>query len=495
MLLRIPNSAIASMRKSFVPTAARAMSSAPEPKKSLLTHEEGVHQTMKVSKSWRNKPLFRRQGDVRFKTGMEAANLLIREANRRDSHEREYIASVTATMQCLSPIFDRNPKYAFAAKTLIEPERFIQFRVPWIDDMGVNRMNRGYRVQYSSALGPYAGSLHFGSHISHSVVHSLGFETVFSNGLTGMGHGAAVGGADFNPLDKSESEMQRFCQSYMTELSKYVGLDQDIPWMGNGVGAEEMGFLYGQYKRVTGRSGSGVLFSTEFQDAPGYGVVHFANEMLQDKKDSLEGKRVMILGSGKVAQGVAKKLLDYGAVPITLSDVSGHLYEPDGITDGKLMTIKQIKSERGALLGRYIISSTTAQFNKPENILEIPCDICIPCGAMHEIDDAAVALLADNGCKLVVEGGNGCVTPSARKILKKRGIPYAPHTMTLTGPALMHNLGDNASDDKLKDEVARVYKEVKSTASEFNARGDLFTGANIAGFLRVANVMMVHGAV
>lgn len=217
--------------------------------------------------------------------------------------------------------------------------------------------------------------------------------------------------------------------------------------------------------------------------------------MLQDKRDSLEGKRCLIIGSGKVAQGVARKLLQYGAKPITMSDISGHIYEPDGITEGKLTTINQIKAERGALLGRYIISSTTAQFNQPENILEIPCDICIPCGAMNEIDEAAANLLADNGCKMLVEGGNGCVTPEARKVLKKRGVQYGPHTMTLTGPALMHNLGDNASDETFKAEISRVYKEVKNTASEFNARGDLFTGANIAGFLRVANVMIMHGAV
>ena len=244
--------------------AIRSLSSV-ENKQNLLTHEEGVHQTMKVSKSWRTKPLFRRQGDVRFKTGMEASDLLIREAQRRDSHEQEYIDTVTATMQTLSPIFDRNPKYAFAAKTLMEPERFIQFRVAWMDDLGVYRLNRGYRVQYSSALGPYSGSLHFGPHVTTSVMHSIGFDTIFSNALTGRGHGAAVGGSDFNPIDKSESELQRFCQSFMTELSKYVGPDQDIPWMGKGVGPEEMGYMYGQYKRITGRSGSNDLLSSAFQ--------------------------------------------------------------------------------------------------------------------------------------------------------------------------------------------------------------------------------------
>jgi glutamate dehydrogenase (NADP+) len=229
--------------------------------------------------------------------------------------------------------------------------------------------------------------------------------------------------------------------------------------------------------------------------APGFGVVHFANEILQDKGDSLEGKRCLIVGAGKVARSVAKKLLEYGAIPITMSDASGHVYEPDGITEGKLATINQIKGERGALLGRYIISSTTAQFNHPENILEIPCDICIPCGAMNDLDEAAINRLADNGCKLVVEGGQGCVTPGARKVLKKRGLRYGPHTMTMTGSAVVHALGPKATDEQLKVETARIYREIKSTAAEFNTRGDLFAGANIAGFLRVANVMMMHGAV
>ena len=244
---------------------SRSLSSQDAAPKSLLTHEEGVHQTMKIPKTWRNKPLFRRQGDVRFKTGMEAANLLVREALRRDSHEKEYIDSLTATLQCLSPVFDRNPKYAFVAKTLIEPERFIQFRVAWIDDLGVNRLNRGWRVQYSSALGPYSGSLHFGSHMNHSVVHSLGFDQVFSNAITGFSQGSAVGGSDFNPVNKSESELQRFCQSFMTELAKYVGPDQDTPWMGKGVGQEEMGFMYGQYKRISPQIPTNFLVSSQFQ--------------------------------------------------------------------------------------------------------------------------------------------------------------------------------------------------------------------------------------
>lgn len=232
----------------------------------LVTGVEGVHQTMKTSKSWKNKPLFRRQGDVRFKTGSEAADLLVAEALRRDSHETEYIDSVTAHIQSLAPIFDRNPKYAFMAKALMEPERLIQFRVAWIDDQGVMRMNRGYRIQYSSTLGPYAGGLHFRSHLTNGMVKALGYDAIFSNAITGYSIGAAVGGSDFNPMDKSQAELQRFCQSYMTELAKYVSPDQDMPSMGMGVGKEEMGYLYGQYKRIKASVADGNFLASHFPE-------------------------------------------------------------------------------------------------------------------------------------------------------------------------------------------------------------------------------------
>lgn len=224
-------------------------------------------------------------------------------------------------------------------------------------------------------------------------------------------------------------------------------------------------------------------------------MVHFANEILKDRNETLKGKRCLIIGSGKVARSVAEKLLKYGAIPLTFSDASGHVYEPDGINTGRLKTIIKIKEERGALLGRYIISSTSAQFNDPEDILDIECDLCFPCGAMNDITADAVNKLADNGCLGVIEGGASCVTPEARTTLRKRGLAYGPHTMTMTGPAIVHALGTNATDEMLQEEVKKVYGNVKRTAQEFNARGDLFAGANILGFLRVANVMLTHGAV
>lgn len=482
-------------------SSSSSSTSAPtEEKKTLIIgRNQDVHSNMRLSKQWRNKPLFRRQGDVRFRTGLEAANLLVQEAKRRDDHETQFIDSVTSTMQCLSPIFERNPRYAFVAKQLMEPERFIQFRVPWLDDTGVIRMNRGYRVQYSSSLGPYEGALHFGSHVNSATIKSLGFDQVFSNGLTGYSLGAAVGGSDINPFDKSEAEMQRFCQSYMTELVKYIGPDVDLPTLGMGVGEKEVGYLFGQYKRINIKSSSGGRPFLSFNDpeAPGYGVVHFANEMLKDKGESLRGKRCLIIGAGKVARSVARKLLEFGAIPLTFSDSSGHVYEPEGIDASKLKTISKIKSERGALLGRYIIASTTAQFNDPASIADIPCDLCFPCAAMNDITEEEVTKLADNGCAGVIEGGYSTVTPDGRKILKKRGLLYGPHTLTMTGNSILNALGPgcSASDEAFAEEVARIHGQTKATAREFNARGDLFVGANICGFLRVANAMLNHGAV
>jgi glutamate dehydrogenase (NADP+) len=380
---------------------------------------------------------------------------------------------------------------------LMEPERFIQFRVPWLDDTGVIRMNRGYRIQFSSSLGPYEGALHFGSHVNSGTMKSLGFDSVFSNGLTGYSIGASVGGSDFHPFDKSESEIQRFCQSYMTELVKYIGPDIDLPTMGMGVGEKELGYLFGQYKRINVKSSSGgrPFLSASTPEAPGFGVVHFANEMLKDKGDTLKGKRCLVIGSGKVARAVAKKLLEFGAIPLTFSDSSGHLYEPAGIDEAKLKTINKIKDERGALLGRYIIASTTAQFNDPPSILDVPCDLCFPCAAMNEITQEAATQLADSGCKGVIEGGTSTVTPDAREVLKKRGLFYGPHTLTMTGCTIRHMLGPSATDEQFAAEIARIYKDTKTTAQEFHVRGDLFAGANICGFLRVANAMLAHGAV
>lgn len=452
---------------------------------------------MKLPTSWRNKPLFRRQGDVRFKSGMEASKLLIAEAHRRDSHELEYIDSITSTMECLSPLFDRNPRYAFVAKQLMEPERFVQFRVAWMDDLGVVRLNRGFRIQYSSSLGPYQGPLHLGPHVTGGLIKALGFDNVFSNGLTGYDVGSSVGGSDFNPFDKSEAEVQRFCQSFMTELSKYVGPDIDDPTMGMGVAEKEMGYLFGQYKRINAKftSGNVPFMNKKSSEVPGKAVVLFAKEMLKDINQSLMGKRCLIIGSGKTARAIAAKLLEYGAIPLTFSDESGHVYEPSGIDGSKLRTISNIKTDRGAMLGRYVISSTTAKFNEPSSIFDIPCDLCFSSGPIKSINPDAVTKLADNGCMGVIEAGHKNVTIDARHALKSRGVMYAPHIVTLTGVNIVHAHKHDLTDKTLEIEVQRIYHDVKNAATEFNARGDLFAGGSMVGFLRVADAMLAHGAI
>jgi len=370
-------------------------------------------------------------------------------------------------------------------------------------------LNRGFRIQYSSALGPYEGALLFGAKVNVDLVKAAAFDSVYMNALAGVDFGGAAGGSDFDPSNKSEAELQRFCQSFMTELSKYVGPDLDFPSMGMGVGEREIGYLYGQYKRInmTGaQKGRGVLWGGQvaWPQAYGWGVAHFAARLVKDKlKGDLEGKRCLITGSGVVACALAEKLLEFGAIPITFSDTSGHIYEPSGMDASKLDTIKKIKADRGARLGRYIVTSTTAKYSEPENIFSIPCDICIPCAYPNEIDESAAQLLAENGCKAIIEGASMPCTPSALAEFRRRSIPHAPYKMTLSagavssGGALENRKFKNAEelDTALKETVDHVYTKVIRTATEFNVRGDLQGGAQIAGFLKVANVMASHGAV
>lgn len=458
---------------------------------------------------WRNKPLLRRDGDVKFKTGAEAAELLNNEAKRRDSNQVLFLQTFSSCINSLAPVFDRNPKMCWIAKQLVEPERMVSFRVAWLDDTGNLRMNRGYRCQYSSTLGPYDGGLHFGKNVTTDYVRATAFDALCANSLSGLPAGAAAGGADFDPSNKSEGEIQRFCQSYMTELAKYIGEGVDMPCMGLGVGPREIGYLYGQYNRLAGRSsakGKGMLWGglVPWKQATGSGVAHFAQRLLADKGDSLAGKRVLVTGSGEVALACAGQVLAFGGIPVTLSDSSGHIYEEHGIDKAKLSTIKKIKADRGARIGRYIVASTTAKFTEPVNIFTVPCDVCIPCsGAPNEIGEAEATLLADHGCTTVVEGANLPCTPEAITVLRKRGVHFGPSKAALAVGTVAngHNLAERpvASaaelDAALAERADLVFNKIKNTAKEFNTRGDLHAGANIAAFVKVAQGMTAHGAV
>ena len=458
---------------------------------------------------WRNKPLFRREGDVKFKTGNEAAKMLSAEATRRDPGQELFLQTFTSCMSHVSPVFDRNPKYAWVAKQLTEPERMLQFRISWLDDADTTRVNRGFRVQYTSALGPYDGGLHFGRHVNADFVKAAAFDEIFTNSLAGMHQGAAAGGSDFDPDNKSEAEIQRFCQSFMLELSKYIGADVDLPSMGVGVGPREIGFLYGQYKRThmhASHKGRGLLWAghVPWVMAEGYAVAHFAERILQEKGDSLAGKRVLITGSGPVALSAAERVLQFGGVPLSLSDSTGVVYEEGGIDEAKLEVLKKIKSERGAHIGRYVVASTTAKFLELGSIFSQPCDVCMPCGDLpNEIGKPEAALLADSGCRVVVEGGKMASTPTAAALLLKRGVLHGSYKTALCassvarGWALMHKPIDTLEqlDATIEDRTSHVFEKAKETAKEYSKRGDLLAGTHISAFTRVADVMMQHGAV
>jgi len=476
--------------------------------KSPLAQVGGVHGSKHgaLTKLWRNKPLFR---ESVFKTGAEASQLLINEAHKKDVGSKEFLSSWEAMVNSLSVVFDRMPKYAWVMKQLLEPERSIMFRVAWIDDNGISRLNRGFRVQYSSALGPFEGGLAFGRNVNHSFVKSAAFDTVFTNALSRKHIGGAYGGSDFDPTMKSDTEIQRFCQSYMTELSKYVGPDMDLPGIGEGVGPTEIGYLYGQYKRINhhhGQFGTGLLWggAPAYTPAVGYGVVQFAQKILSDKGMSLQGKRCIITGCSNVAISVAEKLMELGAIPITFSDAYGHIYEPEGFDSAKMKTIVKIQSERDARIGRYIVSSTTAKFNDMNtSMFNIPCDLIFACAPSPNLDENAVLQLSEHGCKGVIEGVHQGITNDGIAAAKKRGLLHGPYRATLIGSALINGytmaqepllVGENM-DQRVVQSVNEVFDEIKDAAKEFNARGDLNAGANIAAFLRVAEVMMVHGAV
>lgn len=483
----------------------------PSPNANLLSQFGGVHGNKSgTSKMWRNKPLLRRDGDKIFKTGNEAVGLLTGEAGRKDVGADEFLSSWESLVGSLGVVFERMPKYAWIMKQLLEPERSITFRVAWLDDSGISRVNRGFRVQYSSALGPYEGGTKFSSKVNTSSMKAAAFDTTFSNALSLKNVGGAYGGADFNPYTKSETEIQRFCQSYMTELSKYIGPDVDLPGLGEGVTATEIGYLYGQYKRINhhcGQVGKGLLWGGVplHEQAQGYGVAYFAKKMLADKGLSLEGKRCLITGSNYTALSVAEKLIELGAIPVTFSDTSGNIFEPQGFDSAKLKTMQRIKQDRGARVGRYILASTSAKFNDPENVFSIPCDLVFPCSNLSPLTDSDVSLLSANGCQGVVEGVFSSMTNGAVTAAKKKGMMHGPYRATTIGASLVNGMTlsnqpiqfqqGETLDSRVESSINELFDEIKSTAKEFNTRGDLHTGTNIAAFLRVANAMFSHGSV
>ena len=432
----------------------------------------------------------------------------------RYAHEPEFIQAATEILTTLKPVIERNEEKYEAAGLLerfVEPERIITFRVPWIDDQGKVQVNRGYRVQFNSAIGPYKGGLRLHPSVNQSILKFLGFEQILKNSLTGLPIGGGKGGSDFDPNGKSDNEVQRFCQSFMTELYRYIGKDTDVPAGDIGVGAREIGYLYGQYKRITGLyegvlTGKGLTWggSLARKEATGYGLCYFTQAMMERNGKSIAGKTVVVSGSGNVAIYAVQKITEMGAKVVAMSDSNGYIYDPDGI---KLDVVKQLKEVERKRIKEYVKAVPTATYTEGcSGIWTIPCQIALPCATQNEINEASAKALIANGVEAVGEGANMPSTLEATAAFQQAGVLFAPAKAANAGGVAVSALemSQNSQrlswtfeevDAKLKDIMVNIFAKVDLAAHEYAKEGDYVAGANIAGFLKVADAMMAQGAV
>ena len=432
----------------------------------------------------------------------------------RYAHEPEFIQAATEILTTLKPVIERNEEKYEAAGLLerfVEPERIITFRVPWIDDQGKVQVNRGYRVQFNSAIGPYKGGLRLHPSVNQSILKFLGFEQILKNSLTGLPIGGGKGGSDFDPKGKSDNEVQRFCQSFMTELYRYIGKDTDVPAGDIGVGAREIGYLYGQYKRITGLyegvlTGKGLTWggSLARKEATGYGLCYFTQAMMERNGKSIAGKTVVVSGSGNVAIYAVQKITEMGAKVVAMSDSNGYIYDPDGI---KLDVVKQLKEVERKRIKEYVKAVPTATYTEGcSGIWTIPCQIALPCATQNEINEASAKALIANGVEAVGEGANMPSTLEATAAFQQAGVLFAPAKAANAGGVAVSALemSQNSQrlswtfeevDTKLKDIMVNIFAKVDLAAHEYAKEGDYVAGANIAGFLKVADAMMAQGAV
>ena len=432
----------------------------------------------------------------------------------RYAHEPEFIQAATEILTTLKPVIERNEEKYEAAGLLerfVEPERIITFRVPWMDDQGKVQVNRGYRVQFNSAIGPYKGGLRLHPSVNQSILKFLGFEQILKNSLTGLPIGGGKGGSDFDPKGKSDNEVQRFCQSFMTELYRYIGKDTDVPAGDIGVGSREIGYLYGQYKRITGLyegvlTGKGLTWggSLARKEATGYGLCYFTQAMMERNGKSIAGKTVVVSGSGNVAIYAVQKITEMGAKVVAMSDSNGYIYDPDGI---KLDVVKQLKEVERKRIKEYVKAVPTATYTEGcSGIWTIPCQIALPCATQNEINEASAKALIANGVEAVGEGANMPSTLEATAAFQQAGVLFAPAKAANAGGVAVSALemSQNSQrlswtfeevDAKLKDIMVNIFAKVDLAAHEYAKEGDYVAGANIAGFLKVADAMMAQGAV
>ena len=438
---------------------------------------------------------------------------LLCEVKERNPGESEFHQAVEEVLECLEPVIEKHPEYVNAGvlANLVEPDRIIKFRVPWVDDAGTVRVNRGYRIQFNNAIGPYKGGLRFHPSVNESIIKFLGFEQIFKNSLTGLPLGGAKGGSDFDPKGKSDGEIMRFCQSFMTELCKYIGADVDVPAGDIGVGAREIGYMFGQYKRIKGEftgvlTGKGITYggSLARKEATGFGLCYFADEMLHEAGKTFDGARVVISGSGNVAIYAAQKAIELGATVVAMSDSDGYVYDENGIDLELVKNIKEIRRER---ISEYTTERAEATYRVgAKNIWTVPGDIALPCATQNELDLGGARALVGNGCFAVAEGANMPTTPDAIAYLMANGVLFAPAKAANAGGvatsglemaqnSMRYSWSFDEVDSKLHEIMKNIYKSCSDAARVYGKEGDLVMGANIAGFLKVAEAMRSQGAV
>lgn len=433
---------------------------------------------------------------------------------QRNYGENEFIDAVTEVLNSLVPVLDKNPEFIKNGilERIVEPERQIFFRVPWVDDEGNVRVNRGFRIQFNSAIGPYKGGLRFHPSVNQSIIKFLGFEQIFKNSLTGLPIGGGKGGSDFDPKGKSDMEVMRFCQSFMSELCRHIGSDIDVPAGDIGVGAREIGYMYGYYKKIRNLSEQGVLTgkglnyggSLGRKEATGYGLVYFVDEMLRDKGDSFKNKNVVISGSGNVAIYASEMIKELGGKVIALSDSNGYIYDENGIN---LDVVKDIKEVKRGRIKEYIDYVKTAKYEEGHrNIWKIKCDIALPCATQGEINKESAEILVKNGVLLVAEGANMPSSLEAIEVFQSNNVMFGPAKAANAGGVACSALEMSQNSmrlswtkdeviEKLKDIMRNIYINSRDAAKEYGEEGNLLMGANIAGFLKVAEAMVAQGIV
>lgn len=443
---------------------------------------------------------------------MSYVDSVIEQVKAKNANEPEFIQAVTEVLTSLKPVIDANPEYEKAGllERIVEPERVIMFRVPWVDDSGKVQVNRGFRVQFNSCLGPYKGGLRLHPSVNLGIIKFLGFEQIFKNSLTTLPMGGGKGGSDFDPKGKSDAEVMRFCQSFMTELCKHVGADTDVPAGDIGTGAREIGYMFGQYKRIRnvwegvltgkGLSYGGSLARTE---ATGYGLIYFVQEYLKGKGDSFEGKTVAVSGSGNVAIYATEKAQQLGAKVVTLSDSTGWIYDANGID---LDLVKQIKEVERGRISEYAKRREGVEYHEGRGVWTIKVDIALPCATQNELFIEDAKMLAANGCQIVAEGANMPTTMDATQYLQENGVVFMPGKAANAGGVATSGLemSQNSErlswsfeevDAKLQGIMVNIFHAADDAAREYGVDGDYVAGANIAGFKKLADAMLAQGIV